>query len=113
MEYASEQEKVLEDEGGWVDTHHYADKDVENKISEMKLEDASSSSPGKIKTGVLNLKINAQSRSVFPKLFKLADHTILQNILADQKIFQNQFCGPLVRNFVQKLPVLCSNISKI
>ena len=62
MEYASEQEKVLEDEGGWVDTHHYADKDVENKISEMKLEDASSSSPGKIKTGVLNLKINAQSR---------------------------------------------------
>jgi hypothetical protein len=52
MEYASEQEKVLEDEGGWVDTHHYADKDVEEKISEMKLEDASSSSPGKIKTGI-------------------------------------------------------------
>jgi hypothetical protein len=51
--------------------------------------------------------------SVFPKLFKLADHTILQNILADQKIFQNQFRGPLDRNFVQKLPVLCSNISKI
>ncbi len=51
--------------------------------------------------------------SVFPKLFKLADHTILQNILADQKIFQNQFCGPLVRNFVQKLPVSCSNSSKI
>ena len=47
MEYASEQEKVLEDEGGWVDTHHFADKELENKVSEMNLEDASSSSPGK------------------------------------------------------------------
>ena len=57
MEYASEQEKVLEDEGGWVDTHHYADKDVEEKISEMKLEDASSISPGKIKPCVIKLKL--------------------------------------------------------
>ena len=47
MEYASEQEKVLDDEGGWVDTHHYADKDsLGDKISEMNLEDAASSSPG-------------------------------------------------------------------
>ena len=49
MEYASEQEKVLEDEGGWVDTHHFADKELENKVSEMNLEDASSSSPGNLR----------------------------------------------------------------
>ena len=46
MEYASDQEKVLDDEGGWVDTHHFAEKDVEEKISEMNLEDGASSSPG-------------------------------------------------------------------
>lgn len=40
MEYASEQEKVLEDEGGWVDTHHFAEKDFNEKVSEMRLEDA-------------------------------------------------------------------------
>lgn len=39
MEYASEQEKVLDDEGGWVDTHHFSEKGVEEKISEMKLDD--------------------------------------------------------------------------
>jgi hypothetical protein len=48
MEYASEQEKVLDDEGGWVDTHHFADKDLGEKVSEMNLEDASSSSPGNL-----------------------------------------------------------------
>ena len=46
MEYASDQEKILDDEGGWVDTHHFADKGVEEKISEMNLEDASSSPTG-------------------------------------------------------------------
>ncbi len=46
MEYASDQEKVLDDEGGWVDTHHFAEKGVEEKISEMNLEEAASSSPG-------------------------------------------------------------------
>jgi len=39
MEYASEQEKVLEEEDGWVDTHHYSDREVTDKISEMKLEE--------------------------------------------------------------------------
>lgn len=39
MEYASEQEKVLEEEDGWVDTHHYSDKDVSDKVGEMKLEE--------------------------------------------------------------------------
>ncbi len=41
MEYASEQEKVLDDEeaGGWVDTHHYAEKNVEDKASEMCMDD--------------------------------------------------------------------------
>ena len=46
MEYASDQEKILDDEGGWVDTHHFADKGVEEKISEMNLEDTSSSPSG-------------------------------------------------------------------
>ncbi len=49
MEYASEQEKVLDDEGGWVDTHHFADKDLGDKVSEMNLEDAGSSSPGNLR----------------------------------------------------------------
>lgn len=42
MEYASEQEKVIDDaeDEGWVDTHHFAEKsNVEDKVSEMKLED--------------------------------------------------------------------------
>ena len=43
MEYSSEQEKVIDDAGddeGWVDTHHFAEKaSVEEKVSEMKLED--------------------------------------------------------------------------
>ena len=39
MEYASEQEKVLEEEDDWVDTHHYSDKEVSDKVGEMKLEE--------------------------------------------------------------------------
>ena len=59
MEYASDQEKVLDDEGGWVDTHHFAEKDVEEKISEMNLEDGASSSPGN-KLSVLSSPENAK-----------------------------------------------------
>lgn len=59
MEYASDQEKVLDDEGGWVDTHHFAEKDVEEKISEMNLEDGTSSSPGN-KLSVLSSPGNAK-----------------------------------------------------
>lgn len=59
MEYASDQEKVLDDEGGWVDTHHFAEKDVEEKISEMNLEDGASSSPGN-KLSVLSSPGNAK-----------------------------------------------------
>ena len=59
MEYASDQEKVLDDEGGWVDTHHFAEKDVEEKISEMNLEDGASSSPGH-KLSVLSSPENAK-----------------------------------------------------
>ena len=43
MEYSSEQEKVIdetEDVEGWVDTHHFADKSAEEKVSEMKLDEA-------------------------------------------------------------------------
>ena len=50
MEYAADQEKILDDEGGWVDTHHFAEKEVEEKISEMNLEDASSSPSGRLRT---------------------------------------------------------------
>ena len=42
MEYSSEQEKVIDagDDEGWVDTHHFADKSaIQEKVSEMKLED--------------------------------------------------------------------------
>ena len=42
MEYSSEQEKVVDDgeDEGWVDTHHFAEKSsVEEKVSEMKLDD--------------------------------------------------------------------------
>lgn len=54
MEYASEQEKVLEDEDGggdgtgWVDTHHFADREaVVEKVSEMSMEDAHAKEPPK------------------------------------------------------------------
>jgi len=42
MEYSSEQEKVIDDgeDEGWVDTHHFSEKSsVEEKVSEMKLDD--------------------------------------------------------------------------
>ncbi len=34
------------------------------------------------------------SKAAFPKLLNLEDHTTLQNILADQKIFRKQSCRP-------------------
>ena len=41
MEYSSEQEKLIDDgeDDGWVDTHHYAEKSAEEKVSEMTLEE--------------------------------------------------------------------------
>jgi len=41
MEYASEQEKLIDDgeDDGWVDTHHFAEKSAEEKVSEMTLEE--------------------------------------------------------------------------
>ena len=42
MEYSSEQEKVIDDgeDEGWVDTHHFSEKSsVEEKVSEMKLDE--------------------------------------------------------------------------
>ena len=48
MEYAPEQEKVIDDaeDEGWVDTHHFAEKStVEDKVSEMKLDDEENDAP--------------------------------------------------------------------
>lgn len=44
MEYSADQEKIIDggadDSEGWVDTHHFAEKNsVEEKVSEMKLDD--------------------------------------------------------------------------
>jgi len=42
MDYSPEQEKVIDDaeDEGWVDTHHFAEKTaLDEKVSEMKLED--------------------------------------------------------------------------
>lgn len=41
MEYNNEQEKIIEpdNEGGWVDTHHYdLSGDLEEKVSDMTLD---------------------------------------------------------------------------
>ena len=41
MEYSSDQEKLIDEgeEEGWVDTHHFAEKSEDEKVTEMKLED--------------------------------------------------------------------------
>ena len=48
MEYSSEQEKLIDDgeEEGWVDTHHFAEKSGDDKVTEMKLEDTKAEDEG-------------------------------------------------------------------
>jgi ubiquitin-like-conjugating enzyme ATG3 len=48
MEYSSELEKVIDDgeDEGWVDTHHFADKfSLDEKVSDMKLDDETTAEP--------------------------------------------------------------------